>query len=195
MGLDSLCVRRVVVEVNCGLKEKFLKERVHGLKAVGVTSIISEQDVMFQKENVVFPAIEENQPVLAKFVIGSEIFAKQGAARFCDDVVFHVDHDLRHLLSHAANDAPPGGLHLRQTCFDDVRLLAALKMLAALANPFLAFENKVGKLIAHFEGQKFQQAQPEEQVDLYIFDLRNGQSICQPYSRRQGMDSRIRLAN
>src|ERR1700694_2178724 len=42
-------------------------------------------------------------------------------------------------------------------------------MLTALANPFLAFEDQVGKLIADFEGQKFQQAQTEEQVDLNIF--------------------------
>jgi hypothetical protein len=61
------------------------------------------------------------------------------------------------------------GLQFRQARFDDVRLLAALEMLAALANPFLALEDQVGKLIAHFEGQEFQQAQPEEQVKLYIF--------------------------
>src|SRR5260370_20957844 len=107
MGLDSFCVGRVVAELNAGLTEKFLKERVHGLKAVGVTSIISQQDVMFQKENVVFPAIEENQPFLAKLIIGSEILANQCSARFCADVVFHVDHDLRPLLSHAADEPPP----------------------------------------------------------------------------------------
>src|SRR6202158_2737777 len=123
---------------------------------------------MLQKANVVFPAVEENQPVLAKLVKRNEIFAKQSAAGFCDDVVFHVADNLRHLLSYAANDTPPRGLQLRQSCFDDVRLLAPLEMLAPLADPFLAFEDKVGKLIAYFEGQKFQQAHPEEQVDLYI---------------------------
>jgi len=124
---------------------------------------------MLQKENVVFPAVEENQPVLAKLVKRNEIFAKQGAAAFCDDVVFHVADNLRHLLSYPANDTLPRGLQLRQSCFDDVRLLTPLEMLAPLADPFLAFEDKVGKLIARFEGQKFQQAHPEEQVDFYIF--------------------------
>jgi len=55
----------------------------------------------------------------------------------------HVDHNLCHLLSHAANDAPPGRLQLRQSRLDDVRLLAPLEMLTALANPFLAFEDQV----------------------------------------------------
>ena len=58
-----------------------------------------------------------------------------------------------------------------------MRLLAALEMLAPFAYPFFAFEDQVGKLIAYFEGQKFQQAQPEKQVDLYIFvilSLRQG---------------------
>jgi len=50
-------------------------------------------------------------------------------------------------------------------------------MLAALANPFLAFEDEVGKLIAHLEGEKFQQAPGEKEVDLdilVIFGLRQG---------------------
>src|SRR5712692_9100553 len=124
---------------------------------------------MLQKENVVFPAVEKNQPILAKLVVGGEIFTKQGAAGFGNDVVFHIGNNLRHLLSNAADDFPSARLQLGQPCFDDVRLLAALEMLAPLANPFLAFEDQVGKLIAHFEGQEFQQAQPEEQIDLNIF--------------------------
>src|SRR5258708_3794629 len=106
---------------NAGLAEKFLEKRVHGLKAIGVAGIIAQEDVMLQKVNVVFPAVEKNQPVLAKFVIGSEIFAKKGATGFCDDVVFHVGDNLRHLLSHAAEDASPRGLQLRQACFDEDR--------------------------------------------------------------------------
>src|SRR5712692_1326598 len=124
---------------------------------------------MLQKENVVFPAVEKNQPILAKLVVGGEIFTKQGAAGFGNDVVFHIGNNLRHLLSNAADDFPSARLQLGQPCFDDVRLLAALEMLAPLADPLFAFEDQVGKLIANFEGQKFQQAQPEEQVDLNIF--------------------------
>ena len=124
---------------------------------------------MLEKENVVFAAFEKNQAVLAKIVVRSEIIAEQGAAGFGDDVVFHVHDDLRDLLPNAANNDAARGLQLRQARFDDVRLLAAFEMLAALANPFLAFEDQVGKLIAHFEGEEFEQAQAEEQVDFNIF--------------------------
>jgi len=47
--------------------------------------------------------------------------------------------------------------------------LAAFKMFATLANPFLAFENQVGELIADFEGKKFQQRQAKHQVDFAVF--------------------------
>ena len=140
---------------NAGLAEEILEKRVHSLKAVGVTGIIAQEDVMLQKENVVLPAVEENQPVLTKLVIRSEFFAEQGAAGFCNGVVFHVGNNLRHLLPHAADYGPSRGLQFRQACFDDVGLLAALELLASLAYPFLPFKDEVGKLIAHFEGQKF----------------------------------------
>ncbi len=110
MGLDSFGVRGVVTEPDAGLAEEFLEERVHGLKAVGVTSIIAQQDVVLEEEIVVFPAIEKNQAVLAEFVISSEILAKQCAARFGDDIVFHVANDLSHLLSDTAYNTSAGGL-------------------------------------------------------------------------------------
>src|SRR5213083_1525145 len=111
--LDGFGVGRVMAERNPGLTKEFLEKLVHGLKAVGVTRIVAQQDVMLEKKNIVFTAIEKNQPVLAKLVIGSEIFAKEGAARFCDDIVFYIDHSLRHLLAHTADHASPGGLQLR----------------------------------------------------------------------------------
>src|SRR6266852_9408449 len=114
MGLDSFRVRGVVAESDTGLAEEFLEERVHGLKAVGVAGIIAQQDGVLQEEIVVFPAVEKNQTVLAEFVISSEILAKQCAARFCDDVVFHVANDLGHLLSHTAYNTSAGGLQFGQ---------------------------------------------------------------------------------
>ncbi len=112
MGLDRFRVGGIMAEGDAGLAEEFLKKLVHGLKAVGVTGIVTQQDVMLEKKNIVFTAVEENQPVLAKLVIGGEIFAKESAARFCDDVVFDVDHNLRHLLAHTADHTSPGGLQL-----------------------------------------------------------------------------------
>jgi len=58
-----------------------------------------------------------------------------------------------------------------------VRLLAALEMFASLANPLLAFQDQIRKLVADLDDQKFQQRQPEQQVDLdifLIFGLRQG---------------------
>src|SRR5882762_4644403 len=180
MGLDSFRVRGVVAEPDTGLEEEFLEEHVHGLKAVGVAGIIAKQDVVLQEEIVVFPTIEKNQAVLAEFVISSEILAKQCAARFCDDVVFHVANDLSHLLSDTAYNTPARGLQLGQACFDDVCLLTAFKMFASLADPFLSFEDEVGKLIADLDGQEFQQPKAEQQVDLDVFViLRLRQSTLQ----------------
>src|SRR5205814_7663004 len=135
MSLDGVRVGWVVAKGDAGLAEEFLEKLIHGFEAVGVARIVAQQDVMLQEKNVVFAAVKKNQPVLAKLVIRSEIFAKESAAGFCDDVVFHVDHNLRHLLAHSANDAPPGGLRLAQTCYDDARRQPALGAPAALATP------------------------------------------------------------
>src|SRR5712671_404561 len=113
MSLDSFRMRGVMGEGNAGLAEKFLKEFVGGLKAVGIADVVAQKNVVLEKENVVFAAIEENEPVLAKFVIRSEIFAKKGAAGFGNDIVFHVDNNLCDLLPHTTDDAAPGGLQLR----------------------------------------------------------------------------------
>ena len=48
-------------------------------------------------------------------------------------------------------------------------LLAAFEVLATLPNPFLAFVDEIGKLIAHFKSQKFQEGQTEDQVDFDVF--------------------------
>src|SRR5258708_9701475 len=176
MRLDSFRVRRVVTDSHTGLTKEFLEEHVHGLKAVRVTGIIAEQDVVLQEEIVVFPSVEKNQPVLAELVISGEILANQRASCVCADVVFHVADNLRHLLPHTADNAPAGGLQFGQACFDDVRLLTAFKMFASLANPFLSFEDEVGKLIADLESQKCQQGKAEQQVDLNVFVML---SLCQ----------------
>src|SRR5260370_40620762 len=110
MCRERFRVRAVVTEPDAGLAEEFLEERVHGLKAVGVTGIIAHQDVVLQEEIVVFSPVEKNQAVLAEIIISSEILAKQCAACFCDDVVFDVANDLSHLLSDTSYNTPAGGL-------------------------------------------------------------------------------------
>src|SRR4029077_17930181 len=69
-------------------------------------------------------------------------------------------------LADDVNHAAPRRLQLRELGFDDVSLLAALEMFAALANPFLAFEDEIGELIADFKGEKFQETQAAETIDF-----------------------------
>ncbi len=77
-------------------------------------------------------------------------------------------------------------------------LLAAFEVLATLANPHLAFVDEIGKLIAHFIGQKFQEGQAEDQVDFNIFlVLGLGQSALQKLGEKfakAGMVRRARVA-
>ena len=124
---------------------------------------------MFEEKDVILATIQKYQAILAKLIVGREIFAEQCAAGPGDGVILHIGDDLRHLLPDAANDRATRRLQLGQARFDDVSLLAAFEMLAALANPFLAFQNEVAELIADFEGEKLQQAQAEEQIDLDVF--------------------------
>ncbi len=94
---------------------------------------------------------------------------RRALARFGNDIVLDVGKHLRDLLPHAANNFSPRRLQLRQPRFDHVRLLAALEIFAALADPFLPFQNQVGELIGQFLRDEFQQAQAENEIDLDIF--------------------------
>ena len=132
------------------LTKKFLEQRVHGLKAVRVARVISQQDVVLQEENVVFSAVEKDQPVLHQFIERSKIFAEERPPRFGNDIIFDVREHLRNLLAYTANDSPPRGLQFRQARLDHVRLLAAFEVFASLADPFLAFQDQVGELIGQF---------------------------------------------
>ena len=76
---------------------------------------------------------------------------------------------MRHLLADGADDAAAGRLQFREARLDDVRLLAALKMFAALANPFLALMDEVRELAAEFRGKEFQNGHTEQQIHLDIF--------------------------
>ncbi len=74
-----------------------------------------------------------------------------------------------------------------------MRLLAALEMLAALADPFLPFQDNVGELIADFRGEKFQQAQAEKEVDLDILVILGlGQGTLQKLRQQLAKRHRIR---
>jgi len=50
-----------------------------------------------------------------------------------------------------------------------MRLLAALKILAPLPNPFLPFQDQVGELIGELLGEEFQKGETENKVNLDIF--------------------------
>src|SRR6267142_1940288 len=146
-----------------------MKERIHNLEAVGITDIVPKQDIILEEKPVVNAAIEKKQPIFQQFVKRREVFAKKSPARFADDVFFSVRHHLCHLLANSADHSAPRTLQFRKLCFDDVGLLAAFKMLPALANPLLAFENEIGELIADFDSEEFQQGQAKHKINVDIF--------------------------
>src|SRR5260221_1335702 len=96
------------------------------------------------------------------------IFAKKRPACFADHVFFSIDDHLRYLLADHAKDAAPRRLQFGELCLNNVGLLATLEALAALPNPFLAFEDQIGKLISNFEGKKLQQSEAKKQVDFDV---------------------------
>src|SRR5262249_8758763 len=146
-----------------------LKESVHDLEAVRVAVVIAEQNVVLEEVDVVLAAVQEDDAVLQQLVKRQEVFAEKRPARLEDDVLLDVNEHLCHLLAHAAHHPAPRRLQLGKPRFDDVRLLAALEMLAALPDPLLPFLNQVGELVADLEVQELQDSQPEEQVDLDVF--------------------------
>jgi hypothetical protein len=182
--LNGIGVRRIVGESNAGFAQEFLEERVHGLEAVGVANVVAEKNVMLEEENVILHAFEEDHAILGEIVEGSEIIAKKGATGFCGDVFFDVHNNLGDLLADAADNGASRGLKLGETRLNDVGLLAAFEMLAALTNPLLAFENQIGKLVAEFEGEKLQERQAEEQIDFDIFVVLGlGESALQKFGK------------
>src|SRR5580704_729906 len=49
-----------------------------------------------------------------------------------------------------------------------MRLLAALEVLTSLPDPFLPFQDEIGELIGQFLGEKFQQTESKNEIDLNI---------------------------
>src|SRR5437867_8171202 len=98
MSLDGFRVGWVVAKGDAGFAEKFLEKLIHGFEAVGVARIVAQQDVMLQKKKVVFAAVKKNQPVLAKLVIRSEIFAKERSEEHTSELQSPYDLVCRLLL-------------------------------------------------------------------------------------------------
>jgi len=93
----------------------------------------AQQDIMLQKENVVFPAVEENQPVLAKLVKRDKNLRQTGARRAFAMTLSSTS------LTICATCCPTRRMTpFRADCSSDnralmdVRLLAPLEMLAPL---------------------------------------------------------------
>ncbi len=125
---------------------------------------------MLQEIKIVLAAVQEHQAVLQHLVI-RHLFPKKSPPRFHDHIFFDVREDLRHQLANDAQHVSPRRLHLRKPRLDHVRLLAALEIFPALPDVLLHVQNHVAELIHKFRGQKFQQRQPEQQVNLNVFLL------------------------
>ena len=94
----------------------------------------------------------------------------------------------------------PRRLHFREPRLDHVRLLAALKIFAALPDVLLDVQNHVAKLVHKLRGQKFQQRQPEQQVNFDVFLLlrlaqRTLQQLRQQFAERLVESTGLALRN
>src|SRR5262249_11797875 len=130
-------------------------------------------------------AVQKNDAILHQVVERSEFIPEQRFARLGDDVLFDIDPVLRNLLADRTNHAAPRRLQFGEARFDGVGLLAALEMLAALANPFFAFLNQVGELVRQFRGEKLQNGYPEEQIHFDVLVIfRRGQRAVEHLSEQ-----------
>src|SRR5579859_1540012 len=123
---------------------------------------------MLQKIDIVLSAVQKYDPVFQQFIKRRKILAEQRTASLGDDIFLDIHKHLGDLLPDPADHPPPGRLQLRQPRLDNVRLLAALEVLAALPNPFLPFQNEISELIGEFLSKKLQKAETEYQIDLDV---------------------------
>src|ERR1700730_4500198 len=68
VSLVGFGIRRIFAYGQAGFTQKFVKERVHDLAAVGVAHVATEQDVVLEKKPVIFAAIEKDQPIFQQVV-------------------------------------------------------------------------------------------------------------------------------
>jgi hypothetical protein len=73
------------------------------------------------------------------------------------------------MLARLAKNISPVRLQFSESRFQYVGLFAAVKMLAAAANPFLPLEHEIGELCSDFLRKKFQQRDTKQEINFNIF--------------------------
>src|SRR5690349_14757238 len=145
---------------NCFAQE-IEEHLVEGFETIFVFVIISEQNVLLEKEKIVPPAFDEGDAV-GQHLIGTLLLvSKKGLAPATQVVFLELDKNLIDVLGHLAKDVTSIALQIRQARLHKVGLFGALEIFASTAYPLLGFQEQTGKLRCNFLGEEFQQGQPE----------------------------------
>ncbi len=151
--------------------QEIQQQRIESFEAVLIAQISSQQDVLLEEKHVVLAALDKRQAVGQNFVSGGHFIPKQRFPRSRQTVLFDLQNHLKNVLARLAKNISPVRLQFRQPGLQHVRLFAAVKMFAAAANPFLPFQHKIRKLRTDFLGKKFQERNPQQQVNLNILPV------------------------
>ena len=144
------------------------QQGVEGFEAVLVLQIISQQNVLLEKEHIVLAALDKGETIVQNVVGRRGFLAEERLPGSRQAVLLDLHHRLKHVLARLAEHIPAVGLQFGQPRLDHVRLLGMVEMLAAAADPLLGFEHEVRKLRADFLRQELQQGDAKQQVNLDI---------------------------
>ncbi len=152
-----------------GFPQEIEEHSVECLEAVLIAQVISEQDVLLEKEDVVLAAFDKGQAVVQNISSGRAFVAEQRFSGPSEAVLLDVHNRLKHMLAHGAEQIAAVGLQFGEAGLDHMGLLGAIEMRAASADPLLGFEQEIRKLRADFLREVLQQGHAEQQIDLDIF--------------------------
>jgi len=134
---------------------------------------------LLEEKDVVFAALDEGKPVGQNFIGCGHFFAEQGFPRSRQAVFFNLSYHLKYVLACLAENIPPVRLEFSQPRFHHVRLLGVIKMHAAIADPFLRFQQEICELRGDLLGKEFQHRDTHQQIDFNVLpDLARCSPAC-----------------
>src|ERR1017187_4453816 len=95
--------------------EHFEKHAIDDFKAIRVTGIIPDHDVVIEEEMIVTGAFDEYQSIREHAIGAGRFFAKQRFARASDGRILQVGPNLIYLLAYLAICIPAIRLHFGKT--------------------------------------------------------------------------------
>ena len=114
------------------------------------------------------PPSTNAQAIVQQVVCGRTFVAEQGLTRSCQRAFLDFQNGLKYVLPDVPEKIAAVRLQFGQTRLDHMGLLGVVEMLAAAADPFLGFEQKVRELRADFLRQILRQCHAKKQVNLNV---------------------------